>query len=654
MPDDHVGGFQARRDDGMLNVSHPDIEAFIDAKRDPAKFRMFNLSVLVTDAFMKAVEDDADWFFQFEGKLTGGKVRARALWEKIVRSTYDYAEPGILFIDRMNERNNLAYCETLIGTNPCGEIPLSAYGACLLGSINLAALVEDPFTDHAEISFAKLAALVKTAVRMLDNVVDISNYPLPQQKAEAKAKRRIGLGVTGLADALAMCGLHYGTGDARGRAASWMRWIAETAYDASQDLADEKGHFPAYDADGYEIKNRDLHVYLDDGIGIRNSHLTSIAPTGTISLLAGNVSSGIEPIFDLEYTRKVLNADGTKREELVQDYAFRKWLETGNQFEVPEALVTAHELTPEQHLLMQAALQPYINSAISKTINCPADVAFEDFRDIYTQAYKFGLKGCTAYRPNDITGSVLEAAVKDAKAGETVVLDLDPEAVEAAIKLHDERDETIRELTQLNAKLIEEIVKPSRPNILAPRDAVLSGKTYKLKWAGSEHATYVTINDVDDWVNTGHAGEHGTLFEKKRRPYEIFINTKNPENYAWTVAMTRMISAIFRRGGDIDFVSKELREVFDPTGGAWTNGKYVPSLPAAIGDIIDQHRAGDVPDTAIADAGQPDTAPDTTETAPEPDSRPLPQTFCPRCSSANVVREEGCLKCRSCGWSKCA
>lgn len=421
---------------GTMRCDHPDIELFIDAKRDPAKLRMFNLSVLVTDDFLAAVKADAMWtlvhaVFPGTGKDIGSivgedgvrryiydVVPARDLWNKIMRSTYDYAEPGCIFIDRVNAENNLRYVETIASTNPCAEQPLPPYGACLLGSINLVKFVSNPFTDHATVDYDALGETVELAVRMMDNVIDVTGFPLPQQEQEAHDKRRIGLGVTGLADMLVMLGLTYGSPEAVAFTDNLMRDIAHDSYWASAMLAQEKGCFPLFDADKY--LNSGFMLGMDEclretirEIGIRNSHLTSIAPTGTISLYAGNVSSGIEPIFAYGYTRKVLQPDGSKTEELVEDYAVKHYRDTMvdgefvNNRELPEYFVTAQTLDPEAHLLMQAAAQRWIDSSISKTINLPEDISFEDFEAVYIRAYDLGCKGCTTYRPNDVTGSVL-------------------------------------------------------------------------------------------------------------------------------------------------------------------------------------------------------------------------------------------------------
>src|SRR5690348_8987561 len=383
-----------------MSCEHPDIEAFIEAKSEPGRLRMFNLSVLVTDAFMQAVAEDAPWELHFGG--TVAKVLpARELWDKIMRATYAYAEPGVIFIDRINKRNNLWYCEEINATNPCGEQPLPPYGACLLGSINLASLVREPFEPAARLDEEELARLVPLAVRMMDNVVDASRFPLPEQVAEAKAKRRIGLGVTGLADALIMCGARYGSARAVELTESWMRRLRREAYLASAALAAEKGAFPLFDKEKYLAGEtmRELDADVREAIardGIRNALLTSIAPTGTISLFADNVSSGLEPVFSFRYTRHVLMPDGSRREEEVSDHAYRLFRRLKSEgVPLPDAFVDAQTLSPADHVVMQAAVQKYIDSSISKTINLPAEISFDAFKDVYLQAYELGCKGCT-------------------------------------------------------------------------------------------------------------------------------------------------------------------------------------------------------------------------------------------------------------------
>jgi ribonucleoside-diphosphate reductase alpha chain len=426
-----------------LRCDHPDIETFIRAKQTPGALRNFNLSVLVTDELMRAVREDAEWPLLFpvvgredtdgetalrrwSGSLTAvpcrvhRRVSARQLWDDLMHATYDYAEPGVLFIDRINRCNNLWYREHISATNPCGEIPLPPYGACDLGSINLVAFVRRPFTNEAALDFQAITETVRTAVRMMDNVIDVSRYPLPAQAEMARGARRIGLGVTGLADALIMLGLDYRDSPGRELAARAMRTICHTAYRCSIELAREKGAFPFFEREPYLTGDylQSLPADIRDGIashGIRNSHLTAIAPTGTISLLANNVSSGIEPVFAFSYQRRVLELDGTLREHALTDYALERWHELRGGEPPPRTFVSAQELAPAAHLDMQAALQPFVDHSISKTINVPADFPFGSFKDIYRHAFEQGLKGCTTYRPNAVTGAVLEASPMDAK-----------------------------------------------------------------------------------------------------------------------------------------------------------------------------------------------------------------------------------------------
>ncbi len=599
-----------------LRCDHPDIEDFITAKQTAGRLTMFNMSVLATDAFMAAVKADQDWHLHFGGKVYR-TVKARALWDRIMRATYDAAEPGVIFIDRINARNNLHYCETIAATNPCGEQPLPPYGTCLLGSVNLARLVKQPFTAAAALDLEELARIVAVAVRMLDNVIEASNYPLPEQRAEALAKRRIGLGITGLADALIMCGKRYGSSDAVALTRAWMTAFRDAAYGASVDLAAEKGPFPLFDAAPYlaGATVATLPAALRARIkahGIRNALITSIAPTGTISLFADNVSSGLEPVFAFDYTRHVLLPDQTRREEQVSDYAARLFRAThGEAAPLPDYFIDAQRLAPADHLAMQAAIQDYIDSSISKTINVPEDFPFAAFEEVYMQAYDRGCKGCTTYRPNAARGAVLEVKKKA------------PEAPARA-----PADDTAPE---------------ARPDILP-------GQTYKLRWPESDHAIYITINDI-----AAHDA-HGAVVG--RRPFEVFINSKNMEHYAWTVALTRMISAVFRRGGDVGFVVEELKAVFDPRGGQWMDGRYVPSLLAAIGDVIERH----MQETGFLRAGHPVRAETggkivslnaNRDTGREP-ARDRRFRACPRCGTYALARQEGCDSCTSCGYSKCS
>jgi ribonucleoside-diphosphate reductase alpha chain len=584
----------------------------------------------------------------------------------------------------------------------CGEQPLPPYGACLLGSINLARLVADPFEAEARLDEAALGELVTTAVRMMDNVVDVSQFPLEAQAQEAQAKRRIGLGVTGLADALLMIGVRYGSDAAAAQTEAWMKLIARAAYLASVELAKEKGPFPLFDAEAFLASGtmQQMDADVREAIrehGIRNALLTSIAPTGTISLYAGNVSSGIEPVFAYAYTRKVLQKDGSRTEEEVVDYAVQLWREKFGEEELPEHFVNAQTLAPLDHVKMQAAAQKWVDSSISKTINCPEDISFEAFKDVYMAAWDSGCKGCTTYRPNEVTGSVLSVSEEKPKlsfgealkkrlaaSGQSLkeVADGSDVSYELLKKLHqgksaDTTAENAVKIASFFGVSVEEFGNigtpgaagqaptapmggasdpargPGQPSgTTAPevvedanagdiiymaepldRPSELEGNTYKVKWPDSEHALYITINDI---VLNGH-----------RRPFEVFINSKNMEHFAWTVALTRMISAVFRRGGDVSFVVEELKAVFDPRGGAWMGGKYIPSILAAIGGVIERHM---IATGFIAGEGM------GLKTDPQAKVVGLDAPrgkACPSCGQYEMRMIEGCMTCASCGHSKC-
>jgi ribonucleoside-diphosphate reductase alpha chain len=494
----------------------------------------------------------------------------------------------------------------------CGEQPLPPYGACLLGSINLARLVERPFRAEAKLDLARLEELVPLAVRMLDNAIDVSRFPLKQQKEEALAKRRIGLGITGLADALIMCGARYGGAAAVDLTGKWMRVLQRSAYLASTGLAQEKGAFPLYDRkpylEGETIDELDQDV--KDAIaahGMRNALVTSVAPTGTISLMAGNVSSGVEPVFSFTHQRAVRQPDGSYRTEQASDYAYALYRESeGEDAPLPDAFVDAQSLDPAAHLVMQAAVQKHVDSSVSKTINLPAGIAFEAFKDVYQQAYDLGCKGCTTYRPNPITGAVLEPTMPGPAA-------------------------EVASPQGQGSGATDSVVFMTQP---LARPQTLPGRTYKLRWPESDHAIYVTVNDV---VQDG-----------RRRPFEIFINSKNMEHYAWTVALTRMISAVFRRGGDVSFVVEELKAVFDPRGGAWLGGRYKPSLLAAIGEIIEQHMID------IGFLAAPEAGPQSTPQSTPGEARQAGLRQCPQCGAAALIRQEGCDLCTSCSYTKCS
>ncbi len=512
----------------------------------------------------------------------------------------------------------------------CGEQPLPPYGACLLGSVNLARLVVDPFGEDPHLDLAALDELVRTAVRMMDNVTDVSRFPLPQQQHEALAKRRIGLGVTGLADALIFCKARYGSERAIALTETWLKALQRAAYLASTELAAEKGAFPLYDAERYLAG--ETVAGLDDDVraaiarhGIRNALITSVAPTGTISLFADNVSSGLEPVFSFTYNRTVILPDGGRQEEPVTDYAYRQFRAAfGEAAPLPDYFVDAQTLRPTDHVRMQAAVQKYVDSSISKTINCPEDISFEAFKDVYMQAYDTGCKGCTTYRPNDVTGAVLSLTEEtDATAG----------AGEPELPFEAPQPKP-RDAFEAGG-----IVYMTRP---LDRPEALPGSTYKVKWPESDHAMYITVNDV--------------IQDGRRRPFEVFINSKNMEHFAWTVALTRMISAVFRRGGDVSFVVDELKAVFDPRGGHWVSGRYVPSLLAAIGEVIERHMIaiGFIPDPK-ADSGDAESDVVARAAGDDDDDGRRPRLRgCPKCGSPSLIRQENCDTCISCGYSKCS
>ena len=495
----------------------------------------------------------------------------------------------------------------------CGEQPLPPYGACLLGSINLARLVRNPFAADAELDLDELEKLTATAIRFLDNVIDISRFPLEAQRKEAEAKRRIGLGVTGLADALIFCRTQYGSPESLELIEHWLSTMTAAAYRASIALAREKGPFPLFKTQEFLDRPfiRRLPEDIREGIaryGIRNGLLTSIAPTGTISLFAGNVSSGIEPVFAYSYQRRVLLPDGSAKQETVRDFAVEAFqAHYGETAPLPDYFVSAQTLAPEAHLAVQAMAQKYIDSSISKTINLPESISFEDFEHIYFEAYAMGCKGCTTYRPNGVTGSVLTVTAEPEAQSE------EPEA---------------------DQQKSGDIVYMHRP---LDRPDVLIGQTYKIKWLDSDHAFYITVNDVEK--------------DGRRRPFEVFINSKNMEAYAWTLALTRMISAVFRRGGDVSFVVDELKAVFDPRGGQWMDGHYVPSLLAAIGEVIEKHLILTGFMTAHDGALVPDERKSAALAAAVGDG--VPAKHCPRCGSPSFIKLEGCDSCLSCSYSKC-
>lgn len=610
-----------------LDCDHPDILEFIEAKHVPGRLTNFNVSVLISDKFMRAVSKDKEWLLGFNKPRLDGlhvgeieredangdednwyiyhRLPARELWEKITRSTYDYAEPGVIFIDRINKWNNLWYCEEIRATNPCGEQPLPPNGACDLGAINLAVMVENPFTKNAYLKIDRIGEVAKIAMRFLDNVLEVTHYPTPEQQLESMNKRRTGLGITGLGNMLQQLGIRYGSKDAVQITRSVMAEIRDSAYSASVELAKERGPFLLYDRDKY-IEGTFIKTLPEDikkaifNHGIRNGVLLTIAPTGTTSIYYDNISSGLEPTFAWRYNRKMRQADGSFKElEQVEDYGYRLYKEVNGltykddeeimRVGLPDHMVTTQDLTVQDHLIMQAVCQEYVDASISKTINCPTEITYEDFKNVYTAAYDMNLKGCTTYRPSEIQEKVRGS-----------ILSVDKP----------------KDQTQLSS-----IVK---------RPEELTGRTYKTKW--QEYAYYITINEYVD--------EDGNS-----RPFEVFINTKDASHQEWIMALTRSISAIFRRGGDFMFIIKELQEVHSSVGGAWVGKKYVPSLVALIGSVLEDHLTKYHSSILGLDHLED-------EVIKSISSNIVAET-CPKCQVPTLLSKEGCKLCLSCGFSTC-
>ncbi len=567
---------------GVLRCDHPDIETFIHAK-DEGGLSNFNISVAVTDAFMGAVENDTTIELTHRaepaadagevGNKSGGyqekdglwvyrTLPARELWAQIMRSTYDHAEPGILFLDRINRDNNLKYCESIAATNPCGEQPLPPYGCCCLGSIDLTHFVSAPFTPESAFDFAGFGEVIAIAVRMLDNVLEVTEWPLPAQQTEANAKRRIGLGFTGLGDALAMLRLRYDTQPARDMAATISAFLRDHAYATSSALAEERGAFPLFNADLY-LAGDNFASRLPDAIrksirkhGIRNSHLLSIAPTGTISLaFADNASNGIEPPFSYTYTRKKRTADGMHKDYAVEDHGWRLYRHLGGDVaNLPDYFVTALNISADAHLQMVAAVAPYIDTSISKTVNVPEDYPFADFEQLYFNAWKSQLKGLATYRPNSVLGSVLSVAAPSI-------------ALDVPTLSHNTR----LSLDTLPAPVLASLRWPGRPELPDGNDAW----TYMIESPQGRFALFV-----------GHIAELGKVF-----PFEVWVNgTEQPRGLGAVAKTLSMDMRTNDRGWlalKLDAMTRTVgEEAFDmrfpPTG----EMRRMPSVVSAIAQVI--------------------------------------------------------------------
>ena len=635
---------------GVLRIDHPDVLEFITAKRTPGRWNNFNVSVGVSDAFMQAVQDDAEWelvhtakpgkklidqgaYQRSDGLWVFRKMPARELWNTIMQSAYDFAEPGILFLDQINRDNNLHYCESIAATNPCGEQPLPSYGCCDLGPVILTRFVRNPFGvgGAPSFDFEAFEQAVAVQVRALDNVLDVTWWPLPQQRDEAQAKRRIGVGFTGLGNTLSMLCLRYDREEGRDMAARIAERMRNAAYRSSIELAKEKGAFPKFDAKAYLGSNSFASRLPDDikadikQYGLRNSHLLSIAPTGTVSLaFADNASNGIEPAFSWSYTRKKREADGSTSEYTVEDHAYRLYHVlhgASRDAELPEYFVSALEMSAADHVAMMQAVQPFIDTSISKTVNIPADYPYEDFKDLYHHAWRAGLKGLATYRPNNILGAVL----------------------------------------QTSAPKPEEKAKEQAPEALAqdPMRVVIEKRPAGGLPAVAEKIEYWTHEGqqrlylIVTFLPMPTADGKSTV----ERAIEFFMPVgQSGESQQWITATMRMLS-LAARGGFLDRALSDMRKVTWDRGpvrlGTYqkADGTHVPrwhdSEVAAIGYAIENLIAQRA--QAQQDLFDADELPDVEPGISHAPAGAMAGKKCPECGAHAMIRKDGCDYCTQCG-----
>ena len=600
---------------GTICDTHPDLLSFVKAKQQKDRLTNFNVSVLVSDAFMEAIKDDAEWLLHFSvepyerdqnlaeldfvddqgvKQYVYSQHRARELWETITRATYEYSEPGVIFIDRVNDLNNLKYCEEIHCTNPCGEQPLPPNGTCNLGAINLARLVSNPFRENAELEFGLLRRLADLGIKFLDNVIEVTNYPLEDQQNEERAKRRTGLGVSGLGDCLAELGLRYGSQKAVETTERIFYELSQQAYRTSIELAKQRGKFPSFDPEGFLddtfASNKCDHSTVDDirAHGIRNGVLLTVAPTGTTSILYGDVSSGIEPVFAHEMDRNVRQRDGSYKRYRTSNYGYRLFRQLFPNADLPSYMVTTDDLSITDHIAIQAAAQRWVDASVSKTVNVKKETAYEQFVQVYELAYQLGCKGCTTYRPSDVRGIVIQKATAEG----TVHTSQEP---------------------------------------LAKRPETLRGSTRRIKWPTLSASLYLTVNYLEEV------------------PHEVFFNSKDARLHDWMVATSLMITSILRRGGDVGFIARELQQVQSLHDNAFAQGPH-DSHPRNYSSLIS---------LVGAHLEELLTAPDVRQhmsNANGGNSRTVRESKgerCPNCWLPTLYPNEGCKTCVNCGYSNC-